>query len=126
MAQRIATADEIASIDTWAAGVNNPAASEAAVHVSFATAFPHAVAADDDTPADLTWLPFHRAEMNDDETELTFVVTYNESVLTEGVDATDEDPAIPATFTTAEVTKTFPIDTSLVPDGPAQDDADEE
>jgi hypothetical protein len=126
MAQRIATADEIASIDTWAAGVDNPAASEMAIHLSFSTAFPHAVAADVDTPADLTWLPFHSSEINDDETEVTFVVTYNESVLTEAVDATDEDPAIPATFTTAEVTKTFQIDISLVPDGPAQDDADEE
>lgn len=103
MASRIATAEEIASIDTWATSLGTTVGSQAAVDLSWS-----------ETMTDQDWVELTENISDDDYTEITFTVTYNESVNEDG------------TFNTTDVVKTFTADSSLIPDGPDPEEAVEE
>lgn len=94
MAKRIATAEEIAAINTWASSLGT-VGSMAAVDSSWA-----------ESTVDQSWVSHTEISASEDYSEITFTVSYNES-------GNEEDG-----FTIAEVTKVFTVDSSLVPDGP--------
>lgn len=102
MTNRIATSEEIASIDTWATSLGT-VGSCAAVDISWS-----------ETITDQNWVALTTVDNNEDSTEVVFVVTYNESAGENGV------------FNTTDVEKTFTIDSSLVPEPEASDEGDEE
>ena len=106
MTSRIATEAEITSIDTWADGLGT-VGSAAAVDISFNDTF-------DSNNSE--WITLTTIEPNEESTEATFTITYNSSIL-------DADAG---TFNTTDVVKVFSLDSSLVPDGPEEEEASEE
>lgn len=93
---RIATTEELTSIDTWATGLGT-VGSMAAVNVSFEETF---------DPNNSEWIIKTENTTNEDYSEITFTITYNSSVL-------DADAG---TFNTEVVVKTFAVDAALVPE----------
>lgn len=98
MANRIATEAEITSIDSWAENLGT-VGSQAAIDISFGETF---------DPNNSEWITLTTVTQDGDDAAAVLTVTYNSSVL-------DEESG---TFNTTDVTKTFPVDASLVPDGP--------
>lgn len=106
MTNRIATEAEIASIDSWAENLGT-VGSQAAIDISFGETF---------DPNNSEWITLTAVTQESPDADAVLTVTYNSSVL-------DEESG---TFNTTDVTKTFSIDVSLVPDDPEPAEDSEE